>query len=124
MRYITQEEIDTAIKQTKIDLFELAKEIGQNEFFEIFDEYSPEDDEQCPSYLIESLFGNLCYLELDKVNQLSLVDDYIMGVWKRCTTRQNIMLNIIAVSYTHLRAHETVLDLVCRLLLEKKNSNT
>ena len=29
---------------------------------------------------------------------------------------------IIAVSYTHLRAHETVLDLVCRLLLEKKNT--
>ena len=27
---------------------------------------------------------------------------------------------IRAVSYTHLRAHETVLDLVCRLLLEKK----
>ena len=24
------------------------------------------------------------------------------------------------VSYTHLRAHETVLDLVCRLLLEKQ----
>ena len=29
----------------------------------------------------------------------------------------------VAVSYTHLRAHETVLDLVCRLLLEKKKSN-
>ena len=33
-----------------------------------------------------------------------------------------------SVSYTHLRAHETVLDLVCRLLLEKKkkklNKNT
>ena len=28
------------------------------------------------------------------------------------------------VSYTHLRAHETVLDLVCRLLLEKKKINT
>ena len=27
---------------------------------------------------------------------------------------------VFAVSYTHLRAHETVLDLVCRLLLEKK----
>ena len=26
------------------------------------------------------------------------------------------------VSYTHLRAHETVLDIVCRLLLEKKKS--
>ena len=29
-------------------------------------------------------------------------------------------LTCVAVSYTHLRAHETVLDLVCRLLLEKK----
>ena len=27
-----------------------------------------------------------------------------------------------SVSYTHLRAHETVLDLVCRLLLEKKKT--
>ena len=26
------------------------------------------------------------------------------------------------VSYTHLRAHETVLDLVCRLLLAKKKT--
>ena len=30
--------------------------------------------------------------------------------------------DIIAVSYTHLRAHETSQDLVCRLLLEKKKS--
>ena len=29
-------------------------------------------------------------------------------------------LAFVSVSYTHLRAHETVLDLVCRLLLEKK----
>src|SRR5665648_1260309 len=29
----------------------------------------------------------------------------------------------IAVSYTHLRAHETRHDLVCRLLLEKKKKN-
>ena len=28
--------------------------------------------------------------------------------------------DVDTVSYTHLRAHETVLDLVCRLLLEKK----
>ena len=28
---------------------------------------------------------------------------------------------VVPVSYTHLRAHETVLDLVCRLLLEKTN---
>src|SRR5665811_2506727 len=31
-----------------------------------------------------------------------------------------IAATIRSVSYTHLRAHETVLDLVCRLLLEKK----
>ena len=30
------------------------------------------------------------------------------------------LIGFVAVSYTHLRAHETVLDLVCRLLLEKK----
>src|SRR5664280_3294200 len=28
-----------------------------------------------------------------------------------------------SVSYTHLRAHETVLDIVCRLLLAKKKKN-
>ena len=28
------------------------------------------------------------------------------------------------VSYTHLRAHETLMNLVCRLLLEKKKKNT
>eukprot|EP00657_Telonema_sp_P-1_P006094 TRINITY_DN2411_c0_g1_i1.p1 TRINITY_DN2411_c0_g1~~TRINITY_DN2411_c0_g1_i1.p1 ORF type:complete len:106 (+),score=36.75 TRINITY_DN2411_c0_g1_i1:88-405(+) len=33
-----------------------------------------------------------------------------------------IFMLLPPVSYTHLRAHETVLDLVCRLLLEKKNS--
>ena len=33
----------------------------------------------------------------------------------------NAIETVTAVSYTHLRAHETVLDLVCRLLLEKKN---
>ena len=31
-------------------------------------------------------------------------------------------IKTVAVSYTHLRAHETVLDLVCRLLLEKKKN--
>ena len=31
-------------------------------------------------------------------------------------------MSYMTVSYTHLRAHETVLDLVCRLLLEKKTN--
>ena len=33
---------------------------------------------------------------------------------------QILVCSYVTVSYTHLRAHETVLDLVCRLLLEKK----
>src|SRR5674476_1519407 len=32
------------------------------------------------------------------------------------------ILRLIAVSYTHLRAHETGRNLVCRLLLEKKKN--
>ena len=34
-----------------------------------------------------------------------------------------LLPHFIPVSYTHLRAHETVLDLVCRLLLEKKKKH-
>src|SRR5660397_269547 len=30
---------------------------------------------------------------------------------------------VLSVSYTHLRAHETKANLVCRLLLEKKKKN-
>eukprot|EP00658_Telonema_sp_P-2_P017467 TRINITY_DN16788_c0_g1_i2.p2 TRINITY_DN16788_c0_g1~~TRINITY_DN16788_c0_g1_i2.p2 ORF type:complete len:117 (+),score=2.61 TRINITY_DN16788_c0_g1_i2:517-867(+) len=33
-------------------------------------------------------------------------------------------LYLLAVSYTHLRAHETPEHLVCRLLLEKKKNTT
>src|SRR5450756_1367729 len=36
-----------------------------------------------------------------------------------CATESNNSVGIVTVSYTHLRAHETRHDLVCRLLLEK-----
>ena len=36
---------------------------------------------------------------------------------------QQVIGTLGSVSYTHLRAHETVLVLVCRLLLEKKIPN-
>ena len=39
-------------------------------------------------------------------------------------TARSFFIQLKPVSYTHLRAHETVLDLVCRLLLEKKNNKT
>ena len=40
------------------------------------------------------------------------------------TQLENIRKAAEAVSYTHLRAHETPEHLVCRLLLEKNNKNT
>ena len=39
---------------------------------------------------------------------------------QRIPVRPLTLIYGATVSYTHLRAHETVLDLVCRLLLEKK----
>ena len=39
------------------------------------------------------------------------------------TLEQRLGESFKPVSYTHLRAHETVLDLVCRLLLEKTNQS-
>ena len=46
----------------------------------------------------------------------------LFGIWLT-GGENNIFVQVglvVPVSYTHLRAHETVLDLVCRLLLEKK----
>ncbi|VTU47350.1 hypothetical protein AMBR_DPAELIID_02783 [Lacticaseibacillus rhamnosus] len=36
--------------------------------------------------------------------------------------RPALVRGLMPVSYTHLRAHETEADLVCRLLLEKKKT--
>ena len=40
--------------------------------------------------------------------------------FRTCSSLASLDTVLTPVSYTHLRAHETVLDLVCRLLLEKK----
>ena len=53
-----------------------------------------------------------------RMNGLSL--PLIVVISFVCTVRTRTTQ---AVSYTHLRAHETVLDIVCRLLLEKKNKS-
>ena len=45
------------------------------------------------------------------------VDEQVLHMRKLLKTS---LEDLDPVSYTHLRAHETVLDLVCRLLLETK----
>ena len=52
---------------------------------------------------------------------LELADDLVAAMEPRPDGRGK-EVTVASVSYTHLRAHETVLDLVCRLLLEKKNN--
>ena len=47
----------------------------------------------------------------------------VVQVYPDAYPAADALLFQISVSYTHLRAHETVLDLVCRLLLEKKNTH-
>ena len=51
-----------------------------------------------------------------------LVEAKQAGIFAGWGARDASPLLIEPVSYTHLRAHETVLDLVCRLLLEKKKN--
>ena len=63
----------------------------------------------------------------DKENSITATPDtlYCIGSTSKMFAAVATMLlverwGVSPVSYTHLRAHETVLDLVCRLLLEKK----
>ena len=52
---------------------------------------------------------------------MTQLDTALEALYGRDST-EFLNASIAAVSYTHLRAHETVLDLVCRLLLANKNT--
>src|SRR5450759_5500376 len=71
-----------------------------------------------PHAEIELLFGNMNLISaaLAAVGMLII----FAGVKNRSSSKKECTLGLKAVSYTHLRAHETRHDLVCRLLLEKK----
>ena len=70
---------------------------------------------------VEMEFTGRCWIErvIDEGDRLSELR--VAGEALTLEGERSIVLTLGAVSYTHLRAHETVLDLVCRLLLEKKN---
>ena len=58
--------------------------------------------------------------QVDAGGDASQADRPVVDGIHRSHDGQEHLRRADAVSYTHLRAHETVLDLVCRLLLEKK----
>ena len=53
--------------------------------------------------------------ESDKYNGRPVYEEIVLKA------RESNLAGATAVSYKHLRAHETVLDLVCRLLLDNKH---
>ena len=66
--------------------------------------------------------------ELSQINKNAELISYVdpLPIGKEYAEKHNFFpsknySNLKAVSYTHLRAHETPEHLVCRLLLEKKN---
>ena len=61
---------------------------------------------------------------LESPNSSNSWVDYFLAFEMKLDELNGHILDIGSVSYTHLRAHETVLDLVCRLLLEKKKKST
>ena len=61
-------------------------------------------------------------MDLKLAEKIAIDDDYFYETYN--VPAPATASSPAPVSYTHLRAHETVLDLVCRLLLEKKKQTT
>src|SRR5665213_3483429 len=75
-------------------------------------------EEDCNEVLLKKVFPRVRYMDYRRA--LCLLDPYKINLnWEVIKTAGQEK-SIETVSYTHLRAHETGRNLVCRLLLEKK----
>ena len=74
------------------------------------------------SQIGSGLVGVLYILDEPSIGLHQRDNDKLLSTLKRLRDLGNTLIVVEPVSYTHLRAHETVLDLVCRLLLEKKKN--
>ena len=78
-----------------------------------------------PDWFNLEIWGKQAQIAADYVKKGSLIGitgSFKIDSWKDKNTGEDRYKPVVrvAVSYTHLRAHETRHDLVCRLLLEKK----
>ena len=72
-------------------------------------------------YRSEVLYSIVYDIDEDDEVLKEFINEYNAYTWGDMMRSDRVMDT--AVSYTHLRAHETRHDLVCRLLLEKKKQN-
>ena len=67
-----------------------------------------------------NIYQLICYVPADTARRLTTGMEIQACPSYVSREEYGYMYGYIAVSYTHLRAHETGRNLVCRLLLEKK----
>ena len=76
-----------------------------------------------PSYLREILVQGEPHHNIFSNSKDSYGKGYFSLLWRRFKRlNPDVGTSVTTVPYTHLRAHETGRNLVCRLLLEKKNT--
>ena len=102
----------------------VGQEVGVRTFNELLEKYGGK------AYRYKtSLFGNRSLKDLDAKLGENIIDataearDVVGKGLSNFKNRIGLPTSYDSVSYTHLRAHETKANLVCRLLLEKKNSD-
>src|SRR5450756_88641 len=77
-------------------------------------EISPVENSSAVRFVARYSYSPLCSL-----TRTNLSDIFSALAKTSCVCVPLWTLSLLSVSYTHLRAHETRHDLVCRLLLEK-----
>src|SRR5674476_785725 len=96
------EELNASTFQTYMYLVKVGKPIGPRDLMRGANLSSP----------------SVAYRNLQKLIDLGLV---VKDTYGNYVVKEKLgMKGYVSVSYTHLRAHETGRNLVCRLLLEKK----
>src|SRR5665811_521189 len=95
------------IKSERRDRFSYALDL-------IADELLPEPSSGELNYLISTIVNN--WVKAHEIVNYAVFNEAHGTFYSAAAEFYRRRVSVYAVSYTHLRAHETVLDLVCRLL--------